>query len=72
MPIKGEKEEKPVFYDPDTVEVILREILPKKWLIPINDLLVRWGQNICAPISPKCSKCIVYDNCLKIGVVKSR
>jgi endonuclease-3 len=72
VPIKGEKEGKPVFYDPDTVEMILREILPKKWWIPINDLLVRWGQNVCAPISPKCSKCIVSDNCLKIGVVKSR
>ncbi|MHA2305118.1 MAG: endonuclease III domain-containing protein [Candidatus Hodarchaeales archaeon] len=72
VPIKGEKEGKPVLYDPDTVEMILREILPKKWWIPINDLLVRWGQNVCAPISPKCSKCIVSDNCLKIGVVKSR
>ena len=56
VPIKGIKENKPIFYDPDHVEMILREVLPQKWWIPINDILVRWGQNICTPISPKCSK----------------
>ena len=72
VPIKGKKEGKPVFYDPDTVEMILREILPKKWWIPINDLLVRWGQNICTPISPKCSICVINDVCLRVGVGKHR
>jgi endonuclease-3 len=69
---KGEKEGKIIFQKPDNVEMILREILPKKWWIPINDILVRWGQNICSPISPKCSKCIISDICLKVGVTKSR
>ncbi len=72
VPIKGKKERKPVFYDPDTVELILREILPKKWWIPINDILVRWGQNICTPISPKCTRCNIKNICFKIGVEKSR
>jgi len=72
VPIKGENDNKPVFHDADRFEMILREILPKKWWIPINDILVRWGQNICTPISPRCSQCVIYDSCLKIGVQKHR
>ena len=69
---KGMKDGKVVFQDADRVEMILRKILPKKWWIPINDILVRWGQNICAPISPKCSQCPINSQCLRIGVIKSR
>ncbi len=70
--IKGIKDDKPIFRDADTVEMILRKILPEKWWIPINDILVRWGQNVCTPISPKCSQCVISDICLRIGVGKSR
>ena len=72
VPIKGEKANKPIFHDADQVELILRKILPKKWWIPINDILVRWGQNICTPISPKCSQCVINDSCSRIGVHKHR
>jgi endonuclease-3 len=72
VPIKGEKDGKVVFHDADRVEMILRKILPKKWWISINDILVRWGQNICAPISPKCSQCPISSQCQRIGVLKSR
>ncbi len=70
--IKGIKDDKSIFRDADNVEMILRKILPKKWWIPINDILVRWGQNVCTPISPKCSQCVINDICLRIGVSKSR
>lgn len=72
VPIKGKKDGKHVFRDADTVEMVLRKILPKNWWIPINDILVRWGQNVCTPISPKCSQCVINDKCLKIGVEKHR
>ncbi|MFX1516772.1 MAG: endonuclease III domain-containing protein [Promethearchaeota archaeon] len=72
IPIKGQKDKKPIFHNADQVEMILRQILPRKWWIPINDILVRWGQNICTPISPKCSQCVINDSCLKIGVQKHR
>ena len=52
--------------------MILRKNLDKKWWIDINDVLVTWGQTICAPISPKCSQCVINDKCKKIGVNKSR
>jgi endonuclease-3 len=72
VPIKGKIEGKVIYTKPDDVEMILRKILPKKWWIPINDILVRWGQNICTPISPKCSKCVINDVCMKVGVIKHR
>ncbi|MHA2054806.1 MAG: endonuclease III, partial [Candidatus Hodarchaeales archaeon] len=30
------------------------------------------GQNVCTPISPKCSQCPINNTCLRIGVIKSR
>ncbi|MBN1389769.1 MAG: endonuclease III [Candidatus Thermoplasmatota archaeon] len=57
---------------PDETEMVLREKLPPEQWIEINDLLVTWGQNICRPISPLCSKCLVNDICARVGVEKSR
>lgn len=57
---------------PDQTEFALRELLPKRYWIEYNDLLVTWGQNVCAPISPKCSQCAIAKWCRRIGVTKSR
>ncbi len=57
---------------PDDTEMVLREILPKKHWIPINDILVTYGQNVCKPVSPFCSECKIYDYCERVGVEKSR
>ena len=57
---------------PDDTEMALREILPKEWWIPINDILVAFGQFMCKPISPLCSQCKVYQYCERVGVTKSR
>jgi len=53
---------------PEQTEMALREILPKRYWIPINDWLVTFGQNICQPVSPWCSKCPLHDDCPKIDV----
>lgn len=53
---------------PDETEMKLREKLPKKYWIEINDLLVSYGQNLCKPISPKCNKCKIEKYCSKINV----
>ena len=58
--------------DPHQTEFKLREILPRKYWIDYNDLLVTWGKNICKPISPFCSKCAIETYCEKVGVEKSR
>ncbi|RJO68112.1 MAG: endonuclease III [Myxococcales bacterium] len=57
---------------PEETETRLREILPAEYWIPINDYLVAWGQNVCAPISPHCSRCPLALHCRKIGVDRSR
>jgi len=57
---------------PDETEMVLREILPKRFWKGYNDLLVSFGQNLCKPVSPFCSSCPVEDQCPKIGVDRSR
>ena len=57
---------------PDDTEFALRNILPQKYWRPINDYLVSYGQTICKPISPFCSKCGLNDICPKVNVDKSR
>lgn len=53
-------------------QVALQKVLPKKYWSTWNNLLVMWGQNICAPISPRCSGCAIAPMCKRIGVSKSR
>ena len=57
---------------PDETEMVLREILPKRFWKGFNDLLVSFGQNLCKPVSPFCSSCPIEDQCPKIGVNRSR
>lgn len=56
----------------EQTETALQLVMPRRFWIPLNELLVRYGQLICTPISPFCSKCPKEDSCPKIGVQKSR
>ncbi len=58
--------------NPEETEFKLREILPEKYWIEYNDLVVPFGQNICKPVSPFCTRCPIYGFCDKVGVDKSR
>jgi endonuclease-3 len=58
--------------NPEETEFNLREKLPRKYWIRINTLLVAFGQNICRPVSPMCSRCPVAGYCDRVGVEKSR
>jgi endonuclease III len=57
---------------PDETEMALRAKLPRRYWIGFNDLLVTFGQNVCAPVSPKCSGCPVRPLCPRLGVTASR
>jgi endonuclease-3 len=57
---------------PEKSLVALEEKLPKKYWIPINELLVPFGKHICTPTSPKCSTCPVEEMCQQVGVTRSR
>ncbi len=56
----------------EETERALQKVLPKEHWIEWNTLLVIWGQNICVPLSPKCSQCAIRDRCDRIGVTRSR
>ncbi len=58
--------------NPDETEYALRKTLPKKYWIEYNDLLVTYGQNLCVPVSPFCSRCRIFPLCNRVGVVRSR
>ena len=51
---------------PDDTELALRKILPKKYWIDFNTLLVTHGQNICKPQKPNCETCSISKYCNKI------
>ena len=57
---------------PEQTETALMEILPRRYWIRINELLVRYGQTVCAPLSPRCSTCPVLKRCARVGVGRSR
>lgn len=57
---------------PDETEVALAAVLPERHWIEINQLLVGFGQQICTPQSPWCSRCPIADACMKVGVERSR
>ncbi|MDR2176887.1 MAG: endonuclease III [Treponema sp.] len=58
--------------DPEETEMTLRTILPRKHWKGINALLVLYGQQICRPVSPYCSRCVIAAQCRRNGVEKSR
>jgi endonuclease-3 len=57
---------------PEETEMLLREILPKKHWKRINLLLVLYGQRVCRPVSPFCSRCVIARYCDRAGVERSR
>lgn len=58
--------------NPDQTEMALRVKLPRKHWVRYNELLVAFGQVICRPVSPFCSKCPVEAMCPQIEVKKWR
>jgi endonuclease-3 len=57
---------------PEETEHALENVLPKRLWIEINDLLVTFGQNVCQPVSPWCSRCPVAPRCPRLGVTRHR
>jgi endonuclease-3 len=57
---------------PEETEMALRKLIPASSWIELNTILVTFGQNICVPVSPLCSRCSVRDMCRRVGVKKSR
>lgn len=57
---------------PEETETALRATLPRRYWLGYNDLLVAFGQNVCLPVSPRCSSCPIARLCPRIGVHRAR
>jgi endonuclease III len=58
--------------NPGETEFALRRKLPRRYWKTYNDILVTFGQNLCVPVSPWCSRCPVKQYCEKVGLKRSR
>jgi endonuclease-3 len=54
--------------NPTETEFALMDVLPRRYWIGYNELLVRFGQQVCKPISPLCTACPVRRRCPQVGV----
>ncbi len=48
---------------PEETEMALRKLLPEKYWLDINTILVTFGQNLCKPQRPMCESCPVQEYC---------
>jgi endonuclease-3 len=58
--------------DPEETEMALRRVLPRRYWLDWNRLLVSFGQHTCVPLSPRCSSCPLEARCPRIGVARWR
>jgi endonuclease-3 len=49
--------------NPEESEEELWKIVPEKYIMVYNELMVKHGQNICRPISPRCKECPIVQFC---------
>jgi endonuclease-3 len=57
---------------PEKSLAALENKLPRRYWIPINELLVPFGKHVCTPTSPRCSSCPLEEMCLQVGVKRKR
>jgi endonuclease-3 len=58
--------------NPEATMRALQEILPRKYHVEINELLVPFGKHVCTGRAPKCSTCPVLEWCRQVGVTEHR
>lgn len=59
-------------HTPEETEALLRAHLPQTWWSRVNAVLVPFGQELCTPQSPWCSRCPVFAACKRTGVGRQR
>ncbi|XP_002966510.2 endonuclease III homolog 1, chloroplastic [Selaginella moellendorffii] len=48
---------------PEETRISLESWLPREEWVPINPLLVGFGQTICTPLRPRCGDCLISNLC---------
>jgi endonuclease-3 len=54
--------------NPTETEFALMDVLPRRYWIGYNELMVRFGQQVCKPVSPHCTDCPLRKSCPRVGV----
>jgi endonuclease III len=57
---------------PEKTMAELQQVLPRKYWIDINKLMVPFGKHVCTGKSPRCSTCPVLEYCRQVGVTSHR
>jgi endonuclease-3 len=57
---------------PEATMRALEQVLPKRYWVEINKLLVPFGKHVCTGVAPKCSTCPLRDMCRQVGVTSHR
>jgi endonuclease-3 len=57
---------------PEQTVAALESVLPRRYWVEINRLLVPFGKHICTGRLPRCSTCPVLDMCRQVGVAEHR
>ncbi len=57
---------------PERTGTALEAVLPKRYWVEINRLLVPFGKHVCTGRLPKCSTCVLLRMCKQVGVTSHR
>ena len=57
---------------PERTMAALARVLPRRYWVEINALLVPFGKHVCTGRLPHCSACPVLDMCRQVGVTAHR
>jgi len=57
---------------PEQAMSALERVLPRRYWVEINRLLVPFGKHICTGLRPRCSTCPVLAWCAQVGVTEHR
>ena len=48
---------------PEKTEEALNRTVPRRYWMPLNDLFVSFGKDICKPVGPQCWRCPIFSVC---------
>ena len=57
---------------PEGTMLALEQVLPERYRVDINRLLVPFGKHVCTGTLPKCSSCSLLPMCRQVGVIRHR
>jgi endonuclease-3 len=55
---------------PEQSEEELWKVIPEKYIVFYNELMVKHGQKVCKPIGPRCHECPINELCTYVSKMK--